>query len=200
MQVPPEIAFRELEGTDALRQAILDGIEDLEQVYPRLVSCRTVVADDTPGQRSGKNIRVRLDLSIPGSSLVVEEDNAEPGSGRTPLQTIEDAFAVGRRRLRQAREQQQGDVKRRELPPHGRVVRLLVDDTGVRFGFIESRDGRQIYFHEDALVDLEYDDLEVGDEVRIAVAGGDDGPQASTVAPLDRDLTPEQRRDVPLAE
>lgn len=200
MQVPPEIAFRELEGTDSLRQAILDGIEDLEQVYPRLVSCRTVVADDTPGQRSGKNVRVRLDLSIPGKTLVVEEDNAEPGSGRTPLQTIEDAFAVGRRRLQEARERQRGDVKTRELPPHGRIVRLLVDDTGVRFGFIESRDGRQIYFHEDALVELDYDDLEVGDEVRIAVAGGDDGPQASTVAPLDGALTPEQRKDVPLGE
>lgn len=200
MQVPPEIAFRELEPSDDLRQAILDGIEELETVYPNLISCRTVVADDTPGQRSGTNLRVRLDLSIPGKTLVVEEDNAEPGTERSARQTIDDAFAVGRKRLQQAKERQRGDVKARELPPHGRITRLLVDDTGVRYGFLESRDGRRVYFHEDALVDLDYDELRVGDEVRIAVAEGDDGPQASTVAPFDDSLAPEQEKEVPLRE
>lgn len=199
MQVPPEVALRELDATDELRDTIQEGIDDLEEVYPNLISCRTVVADDTPGQQSGSNYRVRLDLSIPGTNFVVEEDNAGPDSTRSARQTLKDAFSTARRRLKKEKDRQRGDVKVHELPPHGRIVRLLTDDTGVRYGFIESREGERIYFHEDALVDLDYADLEIGSEVRIAVAAGDGGPQASTVAPLpDEALGPNRERSVPL--
>jgi cold shock CspA family protein len=103
--------------------------------------------------------------------------------------------------LREVKEKQRGHVKVRDLPPHGRVVRLLTDETGVRFGFLHSRDGREIYFHENALVDLDYDDLEVGTEVRFAEEQGNEGPQASTVAPLNRDkVGPAQEEEVPLRE
>lgn len=199
MQVPPEIAFRNLEPTDDLKELILEGIEDLEKLYPDLISCRTVVTDDTPGQERGKNIRVRIELSIPGHRLVVEEDNNHPEVDRGVSRTLRDALKTAEKRLKQAKAQQRGDVKVHGLPPHGRVVRLLTDDKGVRYGFIEARDGSQIYFHEDALVDLSYEELDVGQEVRIAVAGGDKGPQASTVARLkDSDIGPQQEESVPL--
>jgi len=199
MQVPPEIAFRHLEPTAELKSLLLEKIDDLEEVHPNLVSCRIMVADETPGRHSGNNIRVRLELGIPGSHLIVDEDNSEGSTVRSVEQTIRDAFNTGRSRLKDEKERRRGDVHTHDLPPHGRITRLLTDDTGVRYGFIQGRDGRSIYFHEDALVDLDYEDLEVGDEVRIAVAGGDDGPQASTVASMSADpLTPEQQRDVPL--
>lgn len=201
MQVPPEMAFRNLEATDDLKSIILDGIDDLERLYPDLVSCRTVVTDDTPGQETGKNIRVRLEIAIPGHRLVVDEDNNDPSADRGVTRTLKDAFKVGEKRLNQAKEKQRGDVKTHELPHHGRVMRLLTDDTGVRYGFIQDREGRHIYFHEDALVDLDYEELEVGTEVRIAAAQGDQGPQASTVARLDpQDIGPRQEGSVPLRE
>ncbi|MEQ9401077.1 MAG: HPF/RaiA family ribosome-associated protein [Longimicrobiales bacterium] len=200
MDVPPEIAFRDIEPTDDLKAQILDGIEALEEVYPRLVSCRTVVANTTPGRRSGEKYRVRLEIGIPSSTLVVDESDPEATDHRDVRQTIRDAFQVGRKRLKRAKDRQSGNVKTHDLPPHGRVVRLLTDETGVRFGFLESRDGRQVYFHEDALVDgLDYETLEVGDEVRFAAAQGDDGLQASTVASLDPDaIGPTQEREIPL--
>lgn len=199
MQVPPEIAFRNLEATDDLEQEILTGIARLEEVYPDLISCRTMVADDTPAQKNGSNYRARLDVSIPGHEVVVDEDNEHGASARSAVRTVRDAFAIARRRLKKSKHRQRGHDKAPELPPHGRVTRLLTDDTGVRYGFIESLDGRQIYFHEDALVDLAYDELETGDEVHIAVAAGDQGPQASTVSPLpDDELGPRQEKEVPL--
>lgn len=199
MQVPPEIAFRQLDATDEFKELILEKIDDLEEVYPRLVSCRIMVADETPGQHSGKNIRVRIEMGIPGRHVVVDEDNSEGSTVRSVEQTIRDAFSTGRSRLKKEKALQHGDVKTHDLPPHGRVTRLLTDETGVRYGFIQGRDGQSIYFHEDAIVGMEYEDIDVGDEVRIAVAGGDDGPQASTVAPMsDEPLGPEQEREVPL--
>ena len=52
-----------------------------------------------------------------------------------------------------------------------------------RYGFILSADGAEIYFHENALVGTDYDELAVGDEVSYAMHDkeGIKGPQASTV-------------------
>lgn len=201
MQVPPEIAFRDIEPTDELKALILDGIDKLETVYPNLISCRAVVTDTTPGRNSGNNYRVRLEISIPHKTVMVDEDTPESDEARTLQQTIKSTFAVARKRLQKAKELQRGDVKTHDLPPHGRIVRLLTDPTGVRYGFLESREGRQIYFHEDALIDFDYEDLEVGDEVRYAAAEGNDGPQASTVARLDPSgIGPTQQKSIPLRE
>lgn len=201
MDVPPEIAFRGVEPTDDLKELILEGIDDLEEVYPRLVSCRTMVSDTTPDRSSSHNFRARLEIGIPGKTMVVEESPPPGGEPRALDQTVKDAFKVGRKLLQKEKDRQRGAVKTHDLPPHGRVVRLLTDPDGVRYGFLESRDGRQIYFQEAALVGLPYDDLDVGTEVRYAAAEGREGPQASTVAPLDpRQIGPAEERSIPLRE
>lgn len=199
MQVPPEMAFRGVEPTDEIKALILDGIETLEGVYPNLISCRTMIADTTPSRHSGNSYRVRLEIGIPSKSVIVDQSHREADDPLSLGQTIKEAFVVARKRLLKAKDQQRGDVKTHALPPHGRVVRLLTDGDGVRYGFLESREGRQIYFHEEALVDVGYDELEVGDEVRYAAAEGDQGPQASTVRRLNpNDLDPVQEKSVPL--
>jgi len=200
MQVEPEIAFRNVPATDHYKELILAGIDDLEMIYPDIISCRTVVTDTTPDRRSGNVHRVRVEVAIPGKTIVVDPTDSEPGETRDVVQSINHAFDLARRRLQKAKDIQAGDVKTHELPPHGRVTRLLTDETGVRYGFLRSKEGRQVYFHEEALVDLDYEKLEVGDEVHFAAAEGDDGLQASTISPLDRDdIGPRQKRNIPLS-
>lgn len=201
MQVEPEIAFRDVPATDSHKDLILDGIERLEEIYPDLISCRTVVTDTTPDRRSGNVYRVRVEVSIPGRTIVVDPTDSAPDENRDVAQSINHAFHLARRRLKKAKDLQAGDVKTRQLPPHGRISRLLSDATGVRFGFLLSREGRQVYFQEAALVGLEYDELSIGDEVRFAAADGEEGLQATSVTPLDRkDIGPRQERKIPLAE
>lgn len=201
MDVPPEIAFRNVEATEELKSRILDGISDLEEVHDRVVSCRVMVEETNPGRSAGRLNHVRIEVSVPHHQVVVNRNPPEHPATQDLRQAINEAFQKARRKLREVKEKQRGHVKVRDLPPHGRVVRLLTDETGVRFGFLHSRDGREIYFHENALVDLDYDDLEVGTEVRFAEEQGNEGPQASTVAPLNRDhVGPAQEEEVPLRE
>jgi cold shock CspA family protein len=90
-------------------------------------------------------------------------------------------------------------VKTPGLPTHGRIVRLLNDAVTGRFGFIEERSGRELYFHENAVVGMSYDDLDVGMEVRYAEAEGNEGPQASTVAPIEAlEVSPKREKEIPL--
>jgi len=199
MDVPPEIAFRGLEPTDALKQRILDGIDDLEEVYDRLVSCRVMVEDTTPGRHTGKIYRVRLEIGIPHQTVMVDSKPREADEARDVQQVMRHAFEIGRRRLSELKERQRREVKTMELPPHARVTKLLTNGEGTRYGFLMAEDGREIYFHENALVNLDYDDLDVGDEVRYAESRGDKGPQASTVAPLDpRKVSPRRDEEIPL--
>ncbi len=200
MDVPPEIAFRNVEATDDIKQGILDGIDKLEEVYPGLVACRVMVEDLTPARHSGNEYKIRLELSIPNKTVMVEKDHTESSDPVDLHQLLREAFNIGRKRLKKVKDQRRGNGKEYDLPPHGRVTRLLTDEHGVRYGFLMDREGTQVYFHENALVDeLEYEDLEVGDEVRFTAAKGDHGPQASSVAPLDpHKVGPTVERTIPL--
>ncbi len=201
MDVPPEIAFRNVDPSDRLKALILEGIEKLEKVHPHLISCRTTVADTTPGRHSGNTYRVQLEMAVPNRTVIVDQSDPEAIEHQDVEQAIRQAFSIARNRLQEVKERSRGEVKTSRLPPHGRVTKLLVDDEGVRYGFLESREGRQIYFHEEALVDLDIEELEVGDEVRYAAAEGEKGPQASTVARLDPSrIGPEAERSIPLSE
>ena len=69
MDLPPEIAFRQVEPTDALKRIIQDGIDSLDKVHPRLTSCRVMVEEASRGVP-----HVRLDIGIPGNDLVVNRE------------------------------------------------------------------------------------------------------------------------------
>jgi len=50
------------------------------------------------------------------------------------------------------------------------------------YGFLETPDGREIYFHRNSVLHPGFDRLEIGTEVRFVEELGQEGPQASTVA------------------
>jgi cold shock CspA family protein/ribosome-associated translation inhibitor RaiA len=186
MDVPPEIAFRGVDPTDTLKETILERIEDLEKAHQRLVSCRVVVENTTPSRTSGAVHRVHLEIAVPGRSpVVVNRKPAEANKAHDVVQAVEQAFDVAWRRIREEKRRQRGNVKTHPLPPHGRIVELLTNDEGVGYGFLLTGDGREVYFHDHALLDLDFGDLEVGMEVRFTEAAGRDGPQASSVSALD---------------
>lgn len=196
MQVPPEIAFRKIDATQLLKDAIDAGIESLEEVYDRIISCRVMVEETNSGRKSGKLNHVRVDLTVPGGEVVVNQNPPKDPEVQDLHSAVDEAFEIARRRLREYARKQRGDVKVRNLPPHGRVV-TLVDDESPRYGFLITEEGREVYFHENAVVNGGYDALDVGDEVCYHEQAGDKGPQASSVNPLRIDEIP-VKKDVPL--
>ena len=48
-------------------------------------------------------------------------------------------------------------------------------------GFIETLDGREIYFHRDAVLDGAFNRMVLGSEVRFVEEEGENGPQARIV-------------------
>ena len=63
----------------------------------------------------------------------------------------------------------------------GTIKRLT--DRG--FGFIETGDGKDLFFHNSAVVETTFDELRVGQKVSFDVGEGPKGPRAENVKPAD---------------
>jgi len=61
--------------------------------------------------------------------------------------------------------------------PQGKIKRLT--DRG--FGFIETSDQKDMFFHMSTLVDVQWDDLREGQAVEFQVGEGPKGPRAEQV-------------------
>jgi cold shock CspA family protein len=92
---------------------------------------------------------------------------------------IRDSFAVARRQLEDHARKQRGDIKQHEVPVHGSVSRVIAEED---HGFVALPDGREVYFHRNAVVDGGFAALKVGGEVRIehATCESEKGAQATT--------------------
>ena len=72
-----------------------------------------------------------------------------------------------------------GDVKVHEAVSYARVSKLLPERD---HGFLETSEGREIYFHRNSMLHPGFEPLAIGTEVRFTEEAGEQGPQASTVA------------------
>ena len=91
---------------------------------------------------------------------------------------LDDAFKHARRQLQDQVRRAQGDVKYHEGLPIGTVVRI---DPSGEFGFLETGDGQEVYFHRNSVLDDGFSRLHVGSRVTFAEELGEKGAQATTV-------------------
>jgi ribosomal subunit interface protein len=173
VQQPLQITARDVSLSEVAENDIRAKAENLDTYYDRIISCRVVVEGPGRHHRQGP-YAVRIDVTVPGTDLVVDRQTD------TDLYVaIRDAFDAARRRLEDHARRQRGDVKAHEAVSHGRVSKLLPERD---HGFLETPEGREIYFHRNSVLHPGFERLAIGTEVRFTEEAGDQGPQASTVA------------------
>jgi cold shock CspA family protein/ribosome-associated translation inhibitor RaiA len=181
MQQPLEVNFHDVPRSDWSVELIRERAERLEQYNDHITSCRVIVAQPHQHQHKGRSYRVSVEVRVPRhAALVAIEEPAVVEQGRGELRpVISAAFDAVERQLRTL-----GGTNRREvLAPaegedRGLVVRLFEDDG---YGFLRTPAGREVYFHEHAVLHGDFRRLAVGTEVRFVAEQGEAGPQASTV-------------------
>jgi ribosomal subunit interface protein len=176
MQRPIQITSRDFALTDAMRSLIEHRVQALEQYFGRLTGCHVVIEAPVHHHHRGGPFKVRLDLRTPRAELSVNKQSADDLAV-----AIREAFDSARRRLEDHLREMRRDVKSHELPSQARVVRIFPSEG---YGFLETSDNREIYFHRSSVLDEHFDDLKPGTMVRFAEEEGEKGPQASTVAIL----------------
>ena len=195
MKIPLQITFRNMLPSQAIEDNIREKASKLESFYDRIMGCRVIVEAPHRHHRKGKAYEVRIDLTVPGGELVINRSPKRLKSGE-----------IGRRRQRQSSSKatnpaSTGPMRMSTLPfvmpsmPPGanckttravravplscmrvrrvRVAKLFPEE---RYGFLETPDGREIYFHSNSVLQPGFDHLELGAEVLFAEERGKRAP------------------------
>lgn len=172
MQRPLQIVLRDMPPSDAVETHIREKVEKLESFYPHIIGCRATVEVAGKHKNQGRLFNVRIDITVPGSELVVNRDLHED-----LYVALRDAFDAAKRQLEDYARRQRGDTKIHEGELHGHVARIFAEG----FGFIETEDGREFYFNRDNVAHPAFDKLEVGNEVLFLEEAAAEGLQAKRV-------------------
>ena len=183
MNIPLQVTFHNTPHSDVIEAAIHDEAAQLEQFFGNIMSCRVVIDVPHRHHKEGNLYNVRIDLKVPGKELAVSREAAEQTDMRHLRLAIREAFDEARRQLEDHARQIRGQVKAHEPVPRARVARLFPEDG---YGFLATPDDREIYFHQNSVLNGGFKRLHVGSEVRFVEEVGEQGPQASTVEPIGR--------------
>lgn len=179
MQVPLDISFKNGEPSEEIRSEVEKQAKRLEKFHERITSCNVAVIMPHTRHHAGDLLKIDIRIAMPGhKDIIVTKTHGDEPEHEHYAVAIKDAFATAQRQLEDAVREMRGQVKAHEPPEHGRVSKFVAEGD---YGFIETADGREIYFHRNSVLDDAFDRLTVGAEVRFVEEMGDKGPQASTV-------------------
>lgn len=173
MKLPLQITVLNVSVSDAVKDDIREKAAKLDQFSDSIMACRVTVDSPHRHQHQGVCYNVRIDLTLPGSEIVLKRQLHED-----IYVAVRDAFDAARRKLEDYERKRRGIVKLHEAPPHARVIRLFPEEG---YGFLQTPDGLEVYFHRNSVLHDAFNRLAVGMEVRFVEETGEKGPQASTV-------------------
>jgi cold shock CspA family protein len=178
MNTPLQINFHNVPHSRAIEASISEWIARLEKTCDRITGCRVIIDQPHRHHREGNSFEARIDLKVPGRELVVKRRRAAGSGLGDPSTLVHEAFDELQRQLEEFVHCRRGFVKTHEARPHAHVVRIFHE---AGYGFLETIDGREVYFHGNSVLGGGFNRLRVGTEVTFAEEPGDMGPQASTV-------------------
>jgi cold shock CspA family protein/ribosome-associated translation inhibitor RaiA len=186
MKVPLEITYRGVEKRDDIDGLIREKAASLDRISDSVTSCRVAVETDQQHQRAGRPYRVRITVNVPpGHEFAVRRESSEGSIHDELTSVIRSAFDAARRKVKKITEKRRGDVKTHAVEEEavGIVVRLFHEEG---YGFLKTLDGREMYFHKNAVLQNDFDRLEIGTAIRFEEEEGEEGPQSSTVQIVDK--------------
>jgi cold shock CspA family protein len=178
MQTQPQVSFDDIPSDEAVRDAAFRHIDELESTYDRITGCHVVVAQPHRHHREGRLYSVRVDLIVPGAEIVVNRNHPVDHAHEDVFVALRDSFNAARRRLEDHVRHLRGVEKSHAPRAMGRVTQIFPLQG---YGFLETPDGREIYFHQHALSENDFRMVDVGSTVHFSEEEGDEGPQASHV-------------------
>lgn len=188
MKIQPEITYRNVDKSEAIDNLVHEKIAKLEHICNYINSCHIAIEKIHDRPRSGSPYRVRIDLTVPPGHELAAEKNPGEGIQYQPLDAvIRETFDAMRQQLvkltQLQRASEQAGKYEYAKESTGLVTKLFREDG---YGFLETLDGREIYFHQNSVLHHDFDRLEIGTEVHFSLEDGEEGPQASTVKIVDK--------------
>jgi cold shock CspA family protein/ribosome-associated translation inhibitor RaiA len=178
MPLSLQVTFHNLEHSEGVETLIRQKAARLEEFYGGLLGCRVAVEVPHRHHRRGNSYRITISLTVPGGEVVVHHEPPRHAPVLNLAAAVRDAFDAARRRLEDHVRVRRRFVKAHDEAPHARVGKLFPAEG---YGYLETQEGREVYFHRHSVLGDGFDRLAVGSEVTYAEGSGEQGPQASIV-------------------
>jgi cold shock CspA family protein len=176
--IDTKIQFLNFDESESVGKTIQSHLETLEKITNRITSCHVVISRPHRKQLKGNIFHVKLRVQLPGATIVIDKDPGKNQAHQDVYVAVRDAFWAAKRKVEDYVRKQSGFVKEKVASPHAKIIRLIPSD---ECGFIQTRDLREIYFHRNSIVNGNFDDLSVGQEVRFSESMGEQGPQVTSM-------------------
>lgn len=179
MQSPVQIQFINMDSSEAVEAAIHKWVNKLDEAYPDIMTCRVRIEAPSMKKQKGGLYSTRLEIKIPGHEIVINRTPEQRQSHTDAYVSIRDAFKSAQRKLESHVKKIQGKVKFHEEHFENGSIDSLYPDTDS--GWIESSDGRKIYFHRNSCLAIDFDELTPGMKVKYIEHEDSEEPRASSV-------------------
>jgi ribosomal subunit interface protein len=183
MQNHPKIDFKNMDPSDFITARIEERAGRLSRFFDRIIDCHVTVEAPHRHHQRGNLYCIHVVVQVPGTQIVVNRDRGQDHAHKDVYVAIRDAFDAVERQLAAHAERCRGEVKVHEPPLQGRIARLFPGDG---YGFVQLTDGSEVYFHRNSVVAARFEELAIGQPVRLAIADGESeaGPQVTTLRPI----------------
>ncbi len=143
--------------------------------HPGLVHNLRVAVESTSAHREG-GFEIRLVATVPNDTIIVKR------KGEAVKPALVKAFVNLCLQLKELQRRKRQTGKGGETVTAAGISGIIkAVSPAESFGFIATTDGREFYFHENALKDAAIDKLNEGDPVTFGESEGEKGPSASWV-------------------
>jgi cold shock CspA family protein/ribosome-associated translation inhibitor RaiA len=180
MQEPLQIAFRNMATSPALERRVRKLFGRLERYYDGIISARIVI--EAPHKQPPRStLGVSISIGVPGRDIVVKREQRPHEADDHTVRVLNEAFEAAARQVEEYSRIRRREVKALEPErQYARIVRLYPEQG---YGFIETPERQNVYFHRAVVRDDGFDALELGSEVFYTLADeeGPMGPMASNV-------------------
>lgn len=99
MDLPLTITFRDMDHSDAIETYVRRRAEKLAPFADKITTCQVVIEVPHRHKQSGRQYRVRIDVMVPGTELVVSHAADEDPSHQDAYAAIDHAFDQMTRRV-----------------------------------------------------------------------------------------------------
>lgn len=114
MQSPLRITMRDIPPSDAVEQHVRQHASKLERLCSTLTACHVTIETPHRHKTHGNHYRVRIDLSVPGSELVVARDPAARREHEDAYAAVDAAFEDAERMLKDHMQKKRSATRRSE--------------------------------------------------------------------------------------
>ena len=155
------------------RALIDERLACLAERYPQLIRVHVTLKHGRHHLRGTEEVDIVA--TCPGATLRAAKQEEEMRDA------VHAALDVLERKLAAHHEERRHFGKAPGQRPSGTITRLFTDRG---YGFIVTDEGEEVYFHRNALHELDFTSLPLGLPVELEIERGEQGPQASRVFPV----------------